>query len=247
MDPLVIAVCMIIVVVAGLVQGVTGSGSALVMVPFLSLFFVPREVVPVTLILGTILNIAILVQSYKHVRLKLVIPMIIASAVAIPLGTLLLLWLPAYGIRIFMGLVIIPFAAAMSFGWSMKIENETAAAVPVGFLSGILNGSVTMSGPPVILFLQNQGLGKDSFRASLVAFFLATNVVTFVPFLIGELFTAESLRLSAMFLPAVASGLVGGIVMAKKLPEGRFKKVALLLLIAAGISSLISGIIGLVG
>jgi hypothetical protein len=217
------------------------------MVPFLSLFFLPREVVPVTLILGTILNIAILVQSYRHVRLRLVVPMTIASAIAIPLGTLLLLWLPAYGIRIFMGIVIIPFALAMMIGWSMKIENETAASIPVGFLSGILNGSVTMSGPPVILFLQNQGLGKDSFRASLVAFFLATNVVTFVPFLVGGLFTAESLNLSALFLPAVAAGLAGGVFLAKRLPEGSFKKVALLLLVAAGVSSLASGIIGLVG
>jgi mannitol-specific phosphotransferase system IIBC component len=72
-------------------------------------------------------------------------------------------------------------------------------------------------------------------------------VVAFASFAIGGLFTAESLRLSAMFLPAVAAGLAGGIVLAKRLPEGRFKKVALLLLIAAGISSLISGIIGVAG
>ncbi len=242
-----IAICMLIVLVAGLVQGTTGFGSALVMVPFLSLIFLPREVVPVTLVLGTVINIGILVQEYKNVRPKLVFPMFLASAVAIPLGTLMILLISADAIRILIGMVIIPFAIILFLGWRLELRNERAASIPAGFISGLLNGSVTMSGPPLVIFLQNQGFGKDSFRANIAALFLANNLVTFVTFYLGGLFTVDSLKLSAMFLPAVAAGLGGGILLARRLPEGGFKKVALLLLIVAGISSLISGIIGLAG
>jgi uncharacterized membrane protein YfcA len=246
-DPALIALCMLIVCIAGLVQGTTGFGSALVMVPFLSLIFLPREVVPITLVLGTVINLGILVQEYKQVQLRLVTPMILASAVAIPLGTLMILIISADAIRMMIGIVIVPFAIILFFGWRLKVRNEAAASIPAGFLSGLLNGSVTMSGPPLVLFLQNQGFEKASFRANIAALFMANNLVTFVTFYLAGLFTVDSMKLSALFLPAVLVGLGGGILLARRMTEGRFKKVALLLLIAAGLSSLISGIIGLAG
>jgi uncharacterized membrane protein YfcA len=216
MDPIMIAAGLIVVTIAGVIQGLTGFGSALVMVPVLSMFLSPREVVPITLVLGTIMNLVIMVQARRSVDRRMLLPLFVPALVGIPIGTLVLLVLPAPFLRILIGGVIISFSLALLAGFSMEIRNERVASVPIGFASGVLNGSITMSGPPLILFFQNQGMDRARFRANLVTFFFVTNVVTMASFAIVA-----------------------------RIHEGPFRRIALVIVFIAGLSSVITGVLGL--
>jgi len=235
-----------VVLLASAVQGVMGSGSALIMVPVLSLFLAPREVVPITLLLGTVMNLSILVQARKGLDLRMVLPLFASAVVGIPLGTIMLLVLPADVLRVVIGAVIIFFSLALLSGVSMKVRRERAASVPIGLISGVLNGSITMSGPPVILFFQNLGMPKGRFRANIVAFFLLSNLVTILFHAAGGVLTAESSMPVVLFLPVMGVGLAIGMALAGRVPERPFRTAVLSMVALAGVASVVTGAFGLI-
>lgn len=57
----------LIILLAGFVQGVTSFGFALISLPLLTLFLPLQQVVPLIVILSLLTNIAILFNCYKHV------------------------------------------------------------------------------------------------------------------------------------------------------------------------------------
>jgi len=231
-----------VVALAGAVQGLTGFGSALIMVPVLSLFLTPKEVVPITVLLGTVINLSVLVQARRSFDWKVVLPLFVPAVLCIPLGALLLMFLPSSILRIAIGTVVLATSSGLLLGFSVELRNAKLASIPVGALSGLLQGSITMSGPPVILFFQNQGMAKDRFRANIVAYFLATNLITIIAFAAGGIMTPASATPALYFLPALAVGLVIGMVASGRVPEKPFRTLALWVVALAGISSLISGI-----
>ncbi|TET58673.1 hypothetical protein E3J48_08660 [Candidatus Aerophobetes bacterium] len=116
------------------------------------------------------------------------------------------------------------------------------AFAPVGFVSGLLTGSMAMSGPPVILFFTNQGISKRVFRASIAAYFMVLTLATIPIFAIGGLMTQEVITYTILFMPAVIIGALTGIVAAHKVGEELFKKIALVLVIFAGLLAIASGL-----
>ena len=149
---------------AGLVQGLTGFGLALVSVSILINFLSPKLVVPTVVILSIFTNIIILFEARKWVDLRRIWPLMMAGIVGMPLGTYLLVVLDASILKVFIGAVIALFAIAFLMGFKKQIRNEKLAFAPVGFISGLLQGSTSLSGPPIILFFVNQGVEKQVFR-----------------------------------------------------------------------------------
>jgi hypothetical protein len=114
--------------------------------------------------------------------------------------------------------------------------------IPIGIGSGILSGSVSIGGPPVILFMSNQGTGKEVFRASLSVYFLTLNVFTVPIYFLNGLITPEVTDYSVKFFPALVVGVIIGNLFSKKMKEKHFRKITLSLLIAMGVLSIISGL-----
>ncbi len=245
LDLPVLAACFVIVLIAGLVQGITGFGSALVMVPTMVLLVEPKVVIPLALVHGTVLNSALLMNTRRSVEAKKMAPLLIAGVLGIPFGTLLLLLLDPEPLKVFAGAVIMIFSILLLAGLSLELKRERLAMWITGILSGILNGALSMSGPPVILLFTNQRMRKERFRANLVFYFLMLNIVTILIFLAAGLFTWEVLEDSAVLLPGLAIGLVSGIYLSRKVAESPFRKLALLLVLATGMVAVISGIASL--
>ena len=64
---------------------------------------------------------------------------------------------------------LLPLILLQAAGFRRPIRSETTAAVPLGVGIGLLYSITTMSGPPIALFWNNQGLKKDEFKAALIA------------------------------------------------------------------------------
>ena len=75
---------------AGLTQGLTGFGFALVAVPILGLVASPQLVVPAVIIGGTASNFILLLHVRRWVRLGQIWPLMLAGSVAAPFGAHLL-------------------------------------------------------------------------------------------------------------------------------------------------------------
>ena len=226
---------------ASMVQGMTGFGFALLAVPLLSLFFPLKEIVPVIPGQGMIIGLVMTIFIFRDLRLRKMLPMFIAGGITTPFGAFILLAVSPGILKTIIGALVLFSAIAMGSGLKIKIRNERLSYIFVGFLSGILNGSVSLAGPPAIVFLSNQGASKEEFRANLTVYFLLLSFITFPAYFASGLITPQVLMDDLIYAPATLFGVLIGIFYAKNISEEFFKKVTLILIIIMGILSLSSG------
>ncbi|MGA1792687.1 MAG: sulfite exporter TauE/SafE family protein [Thermoplasmatota archaeon] len=235
-----------IVLLAGFVQGLVGFGSGLVMVPVLVLLIEPKVLIPVVLVHGLIMNELLAIEARKHIQAGRVAPILLGGLIGLPFGTYLLIILSPDIIKIMIGAVIVLFGLILLSGRAFEIKRERIFKVPIGIISGLLNGSVSMSGPPVILFFANQKVRKRNFRANTVTYFFFLNVATLFIFTLVGLITSDVLVLAGATLPVALLGIFLGTKASKVVKEKVFRKIALILVSLAGLVSLIGGIVALV-
>lgn len=233
-----------VVFAAAIIQGITGFGFALLAVPLLSLFINPiKSVTPMVVIFSLVTNILIIYKSRKHIELKRIYFLIIFGVIGTPLGTYLLLVIKAETLKIIVGLIIIVTAVAMAKDYKIKIKNERISFLIVGMLSGLLNGSTALSGPPVVLFLSNQGVDKDVFRANLSVYAMITNIFAIVMFMLSGVITGGIVKYSFYVLPALIIGTFIGIKIASKIGEEFFKKLTIISIIVLGFITVVNVLI----
>ncbi|MCK5310352.1 MAG: sulfite exporter TauE/SafE family protein [Thermoplasmata archaeon] len=231
-----------VILLAGLVQGLAGFGFSQFALPLLVLVMISQELIPMMVVLSLFLNLFLVYELRKDIQLKRIWPLMLGGILGIPIGTYLLLIADTGIMKLLIGLVIIIFGLAQLFEIRKTVKNEKLAMGPIGFAGGILNGSVSMSGPPLIIFFSNQKMGKQEFRANLIAFFMFINLVTLPVFLFAGLLTSEIITISGILLPGLIVGAFIGSRLALKIDEARFKKMTTLLIIFMGCLSLASGL-----
>lgn len=241
-DVTVIIVGLVIVFIASIVQGATGFGFALTSMPLLAIFIPLDVVVPIMVIFSLITNVLILVKLWSYVRIKKIWLLIVASSVSAPFGTYLLLIIEERVLKITVGLLIILFALVLWKGYSFTIKREKLALIPVGFLGGLLNGSLSLSGPPVVLFLTNQKEDKTIFRANITTYALILNVMTIIFFIMGGLIIKQVFSYMFWYFPALIIATFIGVKIGNKVEQALFKKITLLLIIISGFSAIVSAI-----
>ncbi|WP_099519052.1 sulfite exporter TauE/SafE family protein [Paenibacillus sp. BIHB 4019] len=231
-----------IVLIAGFVQGLTSFGFALVTMPFLVKMIPLQEVVPIVVILSLCTNIIVLLNSWQHVAIRKIWILILSSLLAAPLGTLLLVYLSADLLKGFTGILIIAFAVLLLSGKSFPIRNDKMAFIPIGMTSGLLNGSISLSGPPVALFLSNQGYSKNEFRANITVYGVILNMITIGTFFYSGLMTPKVMMYTSLFVPSVLIGVFIGIIAIKRLDDQLFKKLTLWLIILSGVWTILGSL-----
>ena len=231
-----------IVFLAGVTHGLTGFGYALASVPLLIIYLSPKVAVPVVLIHSVIINAIVLAEVWRFVELRRIWLLMAAGIVGMPLGTWMLIVLNANVLKALMGLVVTLSGAAFLLGFRREVRTERVASLPLGLSSGVLGGSTAMSGPPVVLFFANQGMDKRVFRANLVAYFLALNLATLPLHGVGGLLQRDVLVYTGLLVPALLAGAVGGMALARRVPERPFRLITLLVVTVAGVVSIASGL-----
>lgn len=231
-----------VVFFAAVMQALSGFGYGVVAVPIMTLFLEPKIVSSFVLIHSTILNTILTVKMRKLVDFRQIWPMLIAGIIGVPFGTYLLAVLDPSIIRLIIGVIVTSFAAALLTGFRAEIKNERRLYAPVGFVSGVLNSSITMASPPIVLFLANKNTEKQKFRASLFVYFTLLAYFTLPAFWIGGIISREAIKYTIAFLPAWALGSVAGLWLSHKVDEGTFRKTVLVIILTVGIIAIVAGL-----
>ncbi len=219
----------------GLVQGCMGFGLAMVVVPPL-LMVLPAAIVVPTIILLSLFNTSAMTWHLRaDVRKDLTFPLVAGAALGIPLGIYLLKTFEGPAFKAGVGIFILVLAAVLLSGWTRPLRDPHWALYPVGFLGGFLNGSISMSGPPVILFLTSQGTPKDTFRANLAAYFTLSGVLATIGFAIARVLTWEVLIYAATIVPAALIGTYIGVKLSTRVSQELFRRLTLLCVIVMGL------------
>ena len=229
---------------AGGVQGVTGFGSALVAVPLL-VFFVPHEQIPPTIaVLMLANNLLMLAEIRSHVRPRLAWPLAFAGIVGLPPGAFLLTHLDSPAFKLAVGLIVLALALPLLIGWRLKLPDHWGVQAVAGFLSGLMGGATSLSGPPVILLLANRQEAKQVFRANLVLVFAILNVAGIGVFAALGLMTPQVWLNALGFMPGVLLGTLCGMLLARRLGEDVFRRIVLVLLAILALAVIVGSLQG---
>ena len=224
---------------AGLIQGMTSFGFSMVAIPLLSFFLDMKVIVPMLVLYSLVINTIILMNLRRHLKPRQLVLLIISAIATTPLGVYILLLVSSEVLIFVASLLIITMALSSYFGFRMTMKNDRMSYVVAGSISGILNGSVSLSGPPIILFMAQKGYTKQQFRANLTFYFWVLNIVTIVMMVYKDVINSEVMTLSLTYLPMLVAGVVAGVFLGNRIDEELFRKGVVVLLIILGITNIV--------
>jgi uncharacterized membrane protein YfcA len=239
---------LVVIFLAGITNGLTGFGFALIAVPPLLLIYDPKTVVAVRLLLSLSGGWVPLVNSWRSIETRTLVGAIPWAYAGLFLGIRLLEHLPAAGIKLLASVVVIGFALLLLRGrvggQSSRARSKRAAAI-AGLASGTLSTSTGLSGPPIIMLFTLRGYGVQAFRATILSYVLLLDAVG-LPALIASGAVHESqLRIAALLTPAAYGGRFAGMALVRRVSPMTFRRATLVLLIATGSIGAIDAVIAL--
>jgi len=237
----------IVVFLGGVVQGCAGFGLSLSTVPVMVFVFQPTVLTPVQLLLSLVSNISVLSEVWRKVSWRQVLWLAAGGVSGIPLGIFLLKSLDSSWIKLGIGVIVLAVTLALLAGWTLRLPARLAMLLPIGLLSGILGGSTSLNGPPVILYFTSQRPEKNEFRANMAAYFTAVNIAGIVMFLAAGLLTRTVLTMAAVFLLPLVAGTLAGIWVARQIGERHFRAGILIVLALIGVMLIVMNVSKLLG
>ena len=219
-----------LVFLAAIVRGYSGFGFSLLAITSLSLIFPPAQVIPAIFMLEIAASLHMLPAIWRDVHWRSLSLLMVGTVVGTPFGVYLLANIAPAPMTLALAVFVLAATALLWRGFALKSMPDTSATLAVGAATGIANGAFGIGGPPVILFYFASPAGHAAGRASLVAFFILTDVTGLI-FLAREgLVTKEPGILALAFLPALAAGVWLGARSFKTADPARFRKIVLIIL-----------------
>lgn len=203
----------------------SGFGYSLIATPLLTLVMDARSAVVLNMLLGSTTHLLVLYSTRRQVDWRRAGIMALGSLPGVPIGSYLLSRLDPAMIKLAIAVLVIPFSVLLVLGHSRRFRRDSAGCGVSGFLGGALTSSTSLGGPPVVLFLLNQGLEQRAFVATLAVYFLFTTVLSIGAFLGLGLVTSALALQAAMLLPALWLGSYLGIRVLPRVNPAVFRRV----------------------
>ncbi len=194
---------------AAFINGALGYGFSSLTVPLALVFYTNRILNPAVVLIEVLLNLYVLSINLNGVPAvwKRVFPILIGLLPGIAVGAFVLASLQPGWIKFGTYTVILPLILVQAAGWRRPIRSTWLIGLPFGTALGILYSVTTISGPPLAILFNNQGLVKSEFRAGLALVRVAESSVTAIVYYQLGLFIAESQNILLVFVPSVVLGV----------------------------------------
>ena len=243
MSPAVVVGLAAALLIASMVQSITGFGFALLSMPLLTLVIDAKDAVAVSTIVGALASFNLLARTYRYVRWDLARSLLAGAVAGMPLGLVVLVLVDARALKVLIAVAVLVFVAILARGWRLEGVGPRAEVV-AGFVSGVLNTSVSTNGPPLVLALQARGLEPERFRGTISAVFAVSSVVANTLFAARGRYDLTVLGYAAVGPPALLIGGALGRRLGRDLAPEKFRPLVLALLVAAALSAGLSAALG---
>jgi uncharacterized membrane protein YfcA len=219
----------VIALFASFVNGALGYGFSSLTVPLALVFYTNRVLNPAIVVVEVFINIYVLVINLKGVPSvwRRVFPILIGLMPGIALGAASLATLNPGWIKFATYVVILPLILLQASGQRWPIGSSWLVGLPFGGALGVLYSVTTISGPPLAILFNNQGLVKDEFRAGLALVRVVESSFTAVAYWKLGLFISESASLFAALVPAVLVGIPLGAFAIRRLEAETFRRICM--------------------
>ncbi len=218
-------------------QAVTGFGFSLVSAPFLVAAYDAPDGVQLNVALSVFVNVALLVGARRNVEWGTTVRLFIPAAVATVVVGLLVRGSDSGLVTVAAGALCLLGVAAVARGRPVRRLAGTTGTITVGALSGAINVTAGIGGPPVVLFGLAAGWAPVAARATLQSFFLGINLVALATLGLPD-------RLPVLVVPGAVVGLLVGATVARRLPPEQVRRVTLLVAGAGSALAIARGLAG---
>jgi uncharacterized protein len=215
-----------ITLAAAFVNGALGYGFSSLTVPVALVFYANRVLNPALVIIEVFINLYVLFINRASIRTvwKRVFPIIVGLVPGVVVGSLFLVSLNPGWIKFFTYAALLPLILVQAAGVRRPIERERLIGLPFGVGLGFLYSVTTVSGPPLAILFNNQGLVKTEFRAGLGLVRVAESSLTAVVYYHLGLYSMESLNLLSVIVPSVLLGIPVGAYAIRRLDAETFRR-----------------------
>jgi uncharacterized protein len=224
-----VAVLFAIALGAATVNGALGYGFSSLTVPIALLFLSNKVLSPALVLVELAINTWVVVYnrgSLSAVRRRAV-PILIGLVPGILIGSYLLTSANPGYLKFGTYVVLLPLILLQAAGYRRPIHAERAAGLPLGLGVGVLYSTTTISGPPLALMFNNQGLHKEEFRAALGTVRVVETALTAVVYGLLGLYSSQSIHLVGPIAPAVLLGLPLGSFLIRYMNSETFRRICM--------------------
>jgi uncharacterized protein len=219
----------VIALFAAAVNGALGYGFSSLTVPLALVFYTNRILNPAVVVIEVILNWYVLFINRSGVPSvwKRVFPILVGMLPGIAIGAFVLASLQPGWIKLGTYAIILPLILVQAAGWRRPIRLGWLIGLPFGTGLGVLYSVTTISGPPLAILFNNQGLVKNEFRAGLALVRVVESSVTAVVYYQLGLFVAESKTIALLLIPSVMVGIPLGAYLIRRMNSETFRRICM--------------------
>ena len=228
----------LIAALSGVMHGYTGFGAALFMVPLLTLLFGPVDAIVLMVVIAIFGSAQLYPRAASNAQWRQLIPVILAVTFSTPLGVYLLFSLDADTVRRAMGGFVLLAALILMSGWVYKGPRGIVASMIAGGLSGVVNGSTGVGGPPLAIYFLSAPSPPAVQRANIVIAVTTIVSISLVSLIVAGAVDGEAFMRGLVLIPAYVAGTWFGSYLFTIAPQEYFRRVALWLLLVTGVGIL---------
>jgi len=214
---------------AAFVNGAIGYGFSSLTVPLALIFYTNRVLNPAVVVVEVFLNLYVLFINRDGVPavMRRVFPILIGLLPGIAIGAFVVASVHPGWVKLGTYTVILPLILIQAAGWRRPIRSTWMIGLPFGTGLGVLYSVTTISGPPLAILFNNQGLVKNEFRAGLALVRVAESSATAIVYYHIGLFVAESEIILLVFVPCVFVGIPLGAYVIRRLDAETFRRICM--------------------
>src|SRR5437879_4496907 len=219
----------LITLAAAFVNGALGYGFSSLTVPVALLFFTNRVLNPALVLIEVCINLYVLFINRASVPVvwKRVYPILIGLLPGVAAGSYLLSLVHPGWLKFAVYALLLPLILFQAAGVRRPIRAEKLFGLPFGAGLGFLYSVTTISGPPLAVLFNNQGLVKQEFRAGLGLIRVAESCLTAFAYYQLGLFTAEALQVGSWIVPGVLIGIPLGAYAIRRIDAETFRRICM--------------------
>src|SRR5262249_42995825 len=150
---------------AAFVNGAIGYGFSSLTVPLALVFYTNRILNPAVVVVEVFVNFYVLFINMKGVPAvwRRVFPILVGLLPGIAAGAWVITSVQPGWVKFATYTIILPLILLQCAGWRRPIQSTWLVGLPFGTALGVLYSVTTISGPPLAILFNNQGLVKSEF------------------------------------------------------------------------------------
>ncbi len=232
--------------IGAFVRGFTGFGSSMIYVVGLTFAMPAAQAVPMILMLEVITTAGLVPSVWRLIQWRSLALLLLGSVVATPIGLWLLGFLEPAPMQAVIAGVVLGACLMLRSGFSLKKQPGAAGTLGVGLFAGVLTGTTSAGGPPIVLYYYSGPLSVAAGRASVITFLGLADLLASGMASYQGLIDWQTVTRLGLAIPPMVLGAWLGTMAFRRVDPRRFRRWVVLVLAGLSIVSLMKALLAMI-